>query len=510
MSTPLLLLLGLLVVIIGQVLSQQRMVCYFTNWSQYRRGKKFFPENVNTNYCTHLVYSFAKVSGNRLAPYEWNDIVNYNIPSGMYYRFNHLKDKNPNLKTLLAVGGWNHGARPFSTMASSRASRQQFIEATTMFLRNNSFDGLDIDWEYPADPKRGGAPQDKNNFAALVRELRQAFNAEVQRSGKPRLLLTAAVAAGFSKVANGYDIATLNRDLDYISLMAYDLHGSWDSRTGHHTGLYTSSTDTDNFSVSSVALNWARYADRSKILVGLATYGRTWTLADPANSGVGAPTKGPGKQGKFTHSAGILANYEVCDALRNQGYTKRFDSQTKTPYAVSGNQWITYDDTNSLQYKMTWIRQNGFGGSIVWALDLDDFDGTGCGMGPNPLLSVIHQCVVQGHNCAPRDGGSVLPPVTAGPVTPTRPPFIFPPVTHAPVITTTRRTPTFTTPSTNQDPECPFRGSTVRDRFYCNKFWKCYGPNLKFQFTCNYPTVFDPVYKICNYRQNVDCSGLLM
>lgn len=79
-------------------------VCYHTNWSQYRPGLgKFWPENIDPYLCTHLVYSFAKINRNTdtLAMYEWND-------DKLYPRFNALKQKDPNLKTLLAVGGWNH------------------------------------------------------------------------------------------------------------------------------------------------------------------------------------------------------------------------------------------------------------------------------------------------------------------------------------------------------------------------------------------------------------------
>jgi chitinase len=55
-------------------LSETLFVCYHTNWSQYRPdGGKFFPENIDPNLCTHIIYAFAKIVEDRLEPYEWND-----------------------------------------------------------------------------------------------------------------------------------------------------------------------------------------------------------------------------------------------------------------------------------------------------------------------------------------------------------------------------------------------------------------------------------------------------
>ena len=51
-----------------------KRVCYHTNWSQYRPDQgKFYPENIDPFLCTHIMYSFAKMVGNQLAAYEWND-----------------------------------------------------------------------------------------------------------------------------------------------------------------------------------------------------------------------------------------------------------------------------------------------------------------------------------------------------------------------------------------------------------------------------------------------------
>ena len=58
---------------VGQSYEYKR-VCYFTNWAQYRpSGGKYFPDDIPLNLCTHLIYAFATMEGNKLKPFEWND-----------------------------------------------------------------------------------------------------------------------------------------------------------------------------------------------------------------------------------------------------------------------------------------------------------------------------------------------------------------------------------------------------------------------------------------------------
>ena len=56
-------------------------------------------------------------------------------------------------------------------------------------------------------------------------------------------MLTAAVSAGEGTIAHGYDIAAMSKPLDYVNLMAYDLHGSWEQMTGINAPLFASRHD---------------------------------------------------------------------------------------------------------------------------------------------------------------------------------------------------------------------------------------------------------------------------
>lgn len=74
-------------------------------------------------------------------------------------------------------------------------------------------------------------------------DLKRAFEQESYHTGRPRLMLTAAVPAGKSNIDAGFDIPNVVRSLDFVNIMTYDLHGSWDSSTGHNSPLYSRASE---------------------------------------------------------------------------------------------------------------------------------------------------------------------------------------------------------------------------------------------------------------------------
>ena len=62
--------------------------------------------------------------------------------------------KNHALKIMIALGGWKDSkGSKYTRMVRDAASRKRFIDDAVRFLETHNFDGLDLDWEYPACPQ---------------------------------------------------------------------------------------------------------------------------------------------------------------------------------------------------------------------------------------------------------------------------------------------------------------------------------------------------------------------
>ncbi|XP_049546398.1 probable chitinase 2 [Anopheles darlingi] len=373
--------------LIAQVESKE-IVCYYGTWAVYRpTNGKFTPENIDPNLCTQLNYAFFHINtdGTIKLVDPWVD-----LPDGGGYntiaKVNNLKQIIPSLKTIAAVGGWDDAhavAGNFAIVAANPSLRAAFARNAVAFLQKYGFNGMDIDWEYPAKWQAEGksSPADKANLVLLLQDLRAAFTPY-------GYLLTIAVGATQSLADIAYDVPAISKVVDYINLMEYDMHGSWENIVGHHAPVYAASGDNAELSVLSSVKYWlSKGANPAKLNLGVPFYGRTFTLANASQTQIGAPATGGGTAGPYTGTAGFLGYNEICE----KKWPCLWDNVRGATYAVSGNQWVGYDDVQSIKLKCSIIDQYGLGGGMVWSIETDDFLGR---CGPKyELLSTLKWCV---------------------------------------------------------------------------------------------------------------------
>lgn len=178
--------------------------------------------------------------------------------------------------------------------------------------------------------------------------------------------------------------------MDYINLMTFDYHTSADGKTGINSPLFA---DPQYGSINATTNLWIKNgASPSKLLLGLAFYGRSFTLADKKHNGLGVPSTNAGRAGQYSQEQGFLTYLEICLELRTNAWTIHFDQNSRTPYAIKGDQWISYDNPKSIRMKTEYAVKKGLAGVMVQSVDNDDKEDA-CGHGSNPLLNSIRTVI---------------------------------------------------------------------------------------------------------------------
>ena len=281
--------------------SEFKLVCYYGSWSHWRSTiGKLSSSEIDPFLCTHLIYSFLNINPNfTVSPNDPYLDLEGGTRVGSYNKFLALRDQNPKLRVMISIGGWNQGSQVFSNMSLTPGSRKIFIRSLLLFLDQYPFDGVDLDWEYPA--QRDGRPEDRKNFLSLLKELRSAFD---QRD--KNMILTAAVAATKYIAAKSYHIPSLNELLDFVNIMTYDYFGPWTYVVGHNAPLFhrkQAKFENSDLSVNASIMYWIQSGmDPKKILMGIAMYGRTFTLRNAADHQPFAISDGEGIQGTSVRS----------------------------------------------------------------------------------------------------------------------------------------------------------------------------------------------------------------
>ena len=354
---------------------------------------------------------------------------------GNFYDLMKLKQKYPHLKILISVGGWTKGQDLSPIAASPVARAALAADMANFIVTYPFIDGFDIDWEYPLSggtdgtevingapiPPQKYSPDDNKNLVYLLKAMRQAM---------PNKLVTIAAGNNVRNVSKQYlgpntraqygmteDISTY---CDYITYFGYDFGGNWFDKTCYNAPLYSSGNSNDPLynatqsesldELTNQYLNVVGFP-ANKLIMGLPFYGKKFDHV--ANNGtnpnlpglfVSAPrdivsgcTNPQNPVGTWDGPAACekSGSIEICDLVGNPvtnshpyldpntmlvtstaaaaGWVRYFDNTTKVPYLYNATlkQFISYEDKQSMDLKVQYIKSRNLAGGMVWELSQD-------------------------------------------------------------------------------------------------------------------------------------------
>ncbi|OHW96267.1 glycoside hydrolase family 18 protein [Colletotrichum incanum] len=282
-----------------------------------------------------------------------------------------LKAQQSGLEVWIAIGGWAMNdpgpfRTAFSDMAASEANQDAFFDSLVTFLLQHNFDGVDLDWEYPVAEDRGGVEADFKNFSNMLRRLRAHLN----RSGK-RFGVSLTLPASYWYL-RGFDIVNLEPHIDFFNVMTYDIHGTWDSTvrsTGPYAFAHTNLTEID----LGLELLWRNNINPERVNMGLGFYGRSFTMKDPSCMAAGCEFTEGARGGECTGTPGVLSAAEIVKILERDDARMTLDEAAAVQIVTwDSDQWVSWDDQTTLKMKQDFANRRCLGGTMVWAIDLDD------------------------------------------------------------------------------------------------------------------------------------------
>jgi chitinase len=358
---------------------------YYPGWEQ----SALPPSAIDYSALTHIIHFSAEPNSNGSLNTSANSLTAAN--SSGILNAAHAAGK----KVLVCIGG--AGMQSGFQGATSATNLAAFVNNITNLAFGRGYDGVDIDWE-PLDPS------DANQFTNFVKSLRAKLD-----TINPRPMLTAAVAVPPTPASL---LASVQSQFDQLNLMTYDLSGPWDGWVTWFnspiydggfrfpsTGGLVPSCDGMVTSMASAGI------PLNKLGIGVAFYGYVWTGgAGTTSGGVTAP-----RQGWTTAPTTATASYNTIMATYYQASLYHWDAAAQSAYlgidnAGSANdRFISYDDPRGCQAKVSFARNRGLGGIMIWELAQDHIAAQ-----IDPLLGAIKQAIATpGTLAIQRSGQSV-------------------------------------------------------------------------------------------------------
>ena len=328
------------------------IIGYVAGW------KDINPKKIPAEKLTHINYAFANVAEGVVTHMEGRA----ERDSTNFLKLQELKNRNPELKLLVSIGGWTH-SKGFSDAVLTEESRKKLTASGIEFLLKYNLDGLDFDWEYPGYPGDNNPyrPEDKENFVAMLKSFREALDSVGNLNGKH--YLSTIASGGFRAYLEANNMAEAQQYLDFINIMAYDFYTAGDETTGHHANLFPNGAKGRS-AQTTVDEHIEFGIPAGKLVLGVPFYGRMWKGVNPEENGL--------------FQAGIfemgLPYHQVFALSKNSAYTRFWDDRASAPYLFSqkDSTWITFEDPESIAAKMKFVKEKGLAGAMFWEMSEDN------------------------------------------------------------------------------------------------------------------------------------------
>lgn len=367
-----------------------RVVGYYLSFNVYDGpGDLNYPlTDVPANLLTHLHYAYitADENGQCASTDEFAD-TELNYPGdtrnqrlrGNFNQLQLINEENPGLTVMMTIGGWDHSRR-LSEIAADADARQRFVQSCIVFMRNNGFEGIDLDWRYPVSGGQfPGAPADIDNFLALVQEFR--FQIDFRAALDERIYTFAVTLPAFPELLEHYQLSELATEVDYFNVTTYGFVGAWSERTGHIAPLqYNENNPGDPATEERLTVDGTVDALldagilSDQLVIGVPFFGQAWQGIRPNSifglysEHVGVPT------GTRNDITGELYYRDLVRFQNNSDWTRFFDPAARTPWLFNevARIGISYENTESVRNKANYVRLRDLGGVMAWQLAYDD------------------------------------------------------------------------------------------------------------------------------------------
>jgi len=371
---------------------RRQVIGYFTEGGA--RSGKYTVKDMATSGAAELLtevnYAFGRVADNRCQIADRETALNRaysaaqsvdgtddpqgdNQLRGTFHQLQELKRRYPALKVVVSFGGWGQ-SDGFSGAVQPEHLKEFVQSCVETFIQGRFapgieapgiFDGIDIDWEYPVEGGvTPGHAEDTANFTAMAEEFRRQLDAV-----RPALLLTAALPAP-AELYKNFELKKISASMDYLSIMAYDLH--WDSEPMSflHSPLFHDPADPSKLPAEThngdfaVRGFLAAGVPASKIVLGVPFYGKGWTGVAGVNHGLYQSASGPAK---------VDGSYRALKELTGVVDRKYYKAAVTCSVWNNNNFW-SYDCPEAMRKKMSYIRRQNLGGVMFWELSHDTSD----------------------------------------------------------------------------------------------------------------------------------------